>query len=241
MLQALTAASCACVLIELASMQTVAAEKVPEALVGSWLAEDIGGRGVIDDLQTTLEIREDGTYGGMAGCNHFTGTFGLSGATITFGPAAATRKMCVPAVMDQERKFFEALKSELVWRIEGSKLFLGGRNEKSVLQLTSMQSRNGNRAELTIEIPDVGTVDRRTVLYACGDKTIEVEYIDAGSASLATFTIEGTFIVASNVISGSGARYAGGRYVWWTKDGEATLFDTMKGEEDPGIACKEVE
>ena len=158
-------------------------------------------------------------------------------ATITFGPAAATRKMCVPAVMDQERKFFEALKTELVWRIEGSKLFLGGRNEKSVLQLTSMQSRNGNRAELTIEIPDVGAVDRRTVLYACGDKTIEV----AGSASLATFTIEGTFIVASNVISGSGARYAGGRYVWWTKDGEATLFDTMKGEEDPGIACKEVE
>ncbi|MBL3684065.1 META domain-containing protein [Sinorhizobium meliloti] len=51
-------------------------------------------------------------------------------ATITFGPAAATRKMCVPAVMDQERKFFEALKNGACWRIEGSKLFLGGRNEK---------------------------------------------------------------------------------------------------------------
>jgi heat shock protein HslJ len=241
MLQALTAASCACVLIELASMRTVAAEKVPEALVGSWLAEDIGGRGVIDDLQTTLEIRGDGAYGGMAGCNHFTGTFSLSGAAITFGPAAATRKMCVPAVMDQERKFFEALKAELTWRIEGSKLVLGGRNGKSLLQLASMQSRNGNRAELTIEIPDAGAVDRRTVRYACGDRTIEAEYIDAGSVSLATFTVDGTFIVASNVISGSGARYAGGRYIWWTKGGEATLFDTTKGDEDPGIACKEVE
>ncbi len=139
MLKALTALACACVLTELASLQTVAAEKVPGELVGSWLAEDIGGRGVIDDLQTTLEIREDGTYGGMAGCNRFTGAFSLSDTAITFGPAAATRKMCVPAVMDQERKFFEVLKAELSWRIEGSKLVLGGRNGKSLLQLASMQ------------------------------------------------------------------------------------------------------
>ncbi|MGZ2438574.1 heat shock protein HslJ [Sinorhizobium medicae] len=140
MLQALTAASCACVLIELASMQTVAAEKVPEQLVGSWLAEDMGGRGVIDDLQTTLEIREDGTYGGMAGCNHFTGAFSLSGATISFGFAAATRKMCVPAAMDQERKFLNALGDELSWKIEGSKLTLARPNGPPVIRLTFMDS-----------------------------------------------------------------------------------------------------
>nr|WP_244563665.1 META domain-containing protein [Ensifer aridi] len=119
MLKALIAASCACVLVELASMQTVAAEKVPEELVGTWLAEDIGGRGVIDDLQTTLEIREDGAFGGMAGCNNFTGTFSLSDATISFGSAAATRKMCAPAIMDQQQKFLNALGAELGWKIEG--------------------------------------------------------------------------------------------------------------------------
>jgi heat shock protein HslJ len=48
MLKALTAVSCACVMIELASMNTVAAESVPEELVGSWRADEIGGASVID-------------------------------------------------------------------------------------------------------------------------------------------------------------------------------------------------
>ena len=96
MLKIITAVSCACVAIEMASMQPVAAENVPPQLVATWLAEDIGGGGVIDNLQSTLEIREDGTYGGMAGCNHFTGTFSLSGSKITFGPAASTRSSASP-------------------------------------------------------------------------------------------------------------------------------------------------
>ncbi|MQV99547.1 META domain-containing protein [Sinorhizobium medicae] len=241
MLQALTAASCACVLIELASMQTVAAEKVPEQLVGSWLAEDMGGRGVIEDLQTTLEIREDGTYGGMAGCNHFTGAFSLSGATISFGFAAATRKMCVPAAMDQERKFLNALGDELSWKIEGSKLTLARPNGPPVIRLTFMDSRASGGAELKLRIPGADAVERQIVRYQCAGKTVQAEYINAGPVSLATLAIEGTFIVASNVISGSGARYAGGQYVWWTKGDEARLFDTMEGEEDPGILCRKTE
>ena len=43
MLKVITAVSCACVTIEMASMQPVAAEDVPQQLVGTWLAEDIGG------------------------------------------------------------------------------------------------------------------------------------------------------------------------------------------------------
>jgi heat shock protein HslJ len=143
MLQALTAVSCACVLIELASMQTVAAEKVPEGLVGSWLAEELSGRGVIDDLQSVLEIREDGTYGGMAGCNNFTGVFGLSGETATFGPTAATRKMCAPAVMVQERKFFDALKGELGWQIDRGILVLRKTDGTPVMRLVSMKAPGG--------------------------------------------------------------------------------------------------
>ncbi|MCA1369088.1 META domain-containing protein [Bradyrhizobium sp. BRP14] len=237
MLKALIAASCACVLVELASMQTVAAEKVPEELVGSWLAEDIGGRGVIDDLQTTLEIREDGTYGGMAGCNNFTGTFSLSDATISFGSAAATRKICAPAIMDQEQKFLNALGAELGWKIEGGKLTLVRSNGTPVMRLASMKYPSAG-AEVMLRIPDASAVDRKTVRYDCGDETVEAEYINAGPVSLVTFSIGGTYIVASSVISGSGAKYAGGRYIWWTKGEEATLFDVTKGEEDPGVVCQ---
>ncbi|WP_349436115.1 META domain-containing protein [Pararhizobium sp. A13] len=116
--------SCSCVLLDATSVSTVSAESVPAELVGTWLAEDIGGGGVIDDLQTTLEINDDGTYSGFAGCNHYTGTFNLEGNEIIFGPAGATRKMCVPAVMDQEMKFFHALRFGLSWKVEDTKLVL---------------------------------------------------------------------------------------------------------------------
>ena len=237
MLKVISAVSCACVMIEMASMQTVAAEDVPKQLVGTWLAEDIGGGGVIDNLQSTLEIREDGTYGGMAGCNHFTGTFSLSGAKITFGPAASTRKMCVPAVMDQEQKFLKALSSELSWMIDGSKLVLGKAGGAAAVKLASMTAASEG-SDVTIRIPGADSVDRQAVRYDCGGKAVEAEYINAGPVSLVTFTIDGAFVVASNVISASGAKYAGGQYVWWTKGEEATLFDATTGDEDKGIACK---
>ncbi|NUS71680.1 MAG: META domain-containing protein [Ensifer adhaerens] len=237
MLKIITAVSCACVAIEMASMQPVAAENVPPQLVATWLAEDIGGGGVIDNLQSTLEIREDGTYGGMAGCNHFTGTFSLSGSKITFGPAASTRKMCVPAVMNQEQKFLKALSNELSWSVEGSKLVLGKAGGGTALKLASMTAASEG-ADVTIRIPGADAVDRQSVRYDCGGKAIEAEYINAGPVSLVTFTIDGTFVVASNVIAASGAKYAGGQYVWWTKGEEATLYDATKGEEDQGTACK---
>ncbi|NRP69520.1 Membrane-bound lysozyme inhibitor of C-type lysozyme [Ensifer psoraleae] len=240
MLKALIAFSCACVLIDLASMQSVAAENVPKELVGSWLAEDIGGGGVIDDLQSVLEIREDGTYGGMAGCNSFTGSFSISDASITFGPTAAARKMCAPAIMDQEQKFFDTLRSELAWRVDGAKLTLAKADGTPVMRLVSTDSRAGG-AEVTLRIPDAGAVDRQAVRYSCGGETVEAEYINAGPVSLVTFSIGGTYIVASGVISGSGARYAGGRYIWWTEGEEATLFDVTKGEEDPGVVCEKLE
>ncbi|HTO31215.1 MAG TPA: META domain-containing protein [Pararhizobium sp.] len=128
---------CGCVLIDPASVSMVAAGSVPPALVGRWLVEDIGGGGVIDFLQTTLEINDDGTYAGFAGCNSYTGTFGLSGDEISFSPPGATRKICVPAVMDQEGKFFEVLKRGLSWKVDDTKLFLAGPNAKIGLRLVA--------------------------------------------------------------------------------------------------------
>lgn len=116
--------ACACVLVEAGAPQTASTGPVPQALVGTWLAEDINSAGVIDFLQSTIELNDDGTYGGMAGCNHFTGTFSTGAGTITFGPPSATRKLCVPAVMDQEEKFLKALQGELGYEMQDGQLRL---------------------------------------------------------------------------------------------------------------------
>jgi putative lipoprotein len=106
---------------ELAAMQS--------PLIGtSWLAEDIGGRGVIDNAQTTITFDAEGRVAGSGGCNRYFGPVTIEGSAISFGDIGATRMACVPALMDQEQKFFGALAATRSYRFDdpGNKLvFLG--------------------------------------------------------------------------------------------------------------------
>ena len=85
---------------------------------GRWLAEDIGGGGVLDRLQTILELAADGTVSGTGGCNRMMGKAVISGETMSFSPIASTRMACTPAAMAQEAKFFKALEAVKTWRID---------------------------------------------------------------------------------------------------------------------------
>ena len=106
---------------ELAAMQS--------PLIGtSWRAEDIGGRGVIDNAQTTITFDAEGRVAGSGGCNRYFGPVTIGGSAIRFGDIGATRMACVPALMDQEQKFFDALAATRSYRFDdrGNKLvFLG--------------------------------------------------------------------------------------------------------------------
>lgn len=86
--------------------QSVVAMAAPKSLNGRWLVEDIRRGGVIDRVQTILEINANGSISGAGGCNRFTGRASIAGRRITFGPIASTRMACTPAVMNQEGKFF---------------------------------------------------------------------------------------------------------------------------------------
>lgn len=85
---------------------------------GRWLAEDIRGGGVIDRLQTVLEIAPDGAVSGSGGCNRIFGRAAISGDSISFGRLASTRMACAPAAMNQEQKFLAALENVRRWRID---------------------------------------------------------------------------------------------------------------------------
>ncbi|MGV0910863.1 MliC family protein [Martelella sp. FOR1707] len=73
--------------------------------------------------------------------------------------------------------------------------------------------------------------------YDCGDFTLDARYINSDQIMLAELQWPDNHVIAANVISGSGARYAAGPYVWWSTGDDATLYDVTKGENDPGIAC----
>lgn len=108
-----------------------------DGLQGTWLAEDIGGGGVMDYLQTTLQIRPDGSFSGSGGCNNYRGNAQINGNAIRFGPAAATFKACTPAAMDQELKFHTALGEVRSWEIDAirRKLILKGQAGETLVVL----------------------------------------------------------------------------------------------------------
>ena len=217
-------------------MPAHADDAVPAGLGGAWLAEDIAGKGVIDDLQTTLEIKPDGTYGGNGGCNTYRGKLKVQSGSIAFAPAAATRKMCIPAIMDQEQKFFDALGTVTSWKLENGILHLTGKDGAPAIRLAEL--RTGT--DILIRLPGPQhEVERATTIYQCdGDRRISVEYINAGATALAVLNLAEETVVAVNVLSASGARYAGGRYEWWTKGDEATLRDLTEGEDAAGLTCR---
>lgn len=94
---------------------------------------------------------------------------------------------------------------------------------------------------IVIPLPEGVTAQEIRASYACDDQSsAEVVYINAGPVSLATLARNGTFMVLSNVLSGSGARYAGGPFVWWSTGREASLYDLTKGEDAPPVVtCKQ--
>ena len=126
--------------LAIATFSPSALADAPQAPVGKWLAEDIRGGGVIDRLQTTLEIRGDGQVSGTGGCNRYTGHATIEGASIKFGPLASTMMACTPAAMDQERKFFDALKEVTGWEIDSTsgRLSLTGTGNKSLVRFADM-------------------------------------------------------------------------------------------------------
>jgi len=83
----------------------------PAALLqgGDWVVEEIARGGIIDRSRVTLLFGADGRVSGRASCNSYTGAYELTGEGLRIGKAATTTMACAPPLMEQERRFLEAL------------------------------------------------------------------------------------------------------------------------------------
>jgi heat shock protein HslJ len=71
-----------------------------------WRAEDIGGKGVVDNSEVTLMLGSDGKVGGKSGCNGYSANYQLTGDSLkVYPPMIGTRMMCPPALMNQEQAY----------------------------------------------------------------------------------------------------------------------------------------
>lgn len=98
-------------------MTGCASEPTPPKQDHGYVLEWIGERPLIDNSHLTMTLGNDGRAYGNAGCNHWFASYQLQGETLSFGPVGSTRKMCAPALMEQEHRFLEALGNVQRWDI----------------------------------------------------------------------------------------------------------------------------
>ena len=81
----------------------------------AYRVEWIGERPLIDRSHLTITLGADGRAYGSAGCNHWFAGYQRDGDTLRFEQAGSTRKMCPPALMEQEQRFLQALGQVQRW------------------------------------------------------------------------------------------------------------------------------
>lgn len=97
------------------SLLGCAAEPLQLERERTYQVEWIGERPLIDNSNLTLTLDAEGRAYGSAGCNHWFGPYQLQDQQLNFGQLGSTRKLCPPALMEQEARFFEALSQVQRW------------------------------------------------------------------------------------------------------------------------------
>jgi len=89
-----------------------------------------------------------------------------------------------------------------------------------------------------------GEFEQRVTRYDCGTETpFQVGYINAAPNFLAVVPVadEPQPVIFAAVLAASGARYAAGKWVWWTKGPDASLYDSTLGDDaEPVLTCSEI-
>lgn len=112
-----------------------------------WLLEDLNGAGVMDYLQTTLRFDATTRIGGQGGCNRYFANARIEGDRISVSGIGATKRLCPPAVMNQETRFFTALDQAQRISLDGPYLLIYSRGLKQPLKFTrlSVEKTSGQR------------------------------------------------------------------------------------------------
>jgi membrane-bound inhibitor of C-type lysozyme len=98
-------------------------------------------------------------------------------------------------------------------------------------------------SSIQVNLGATGDFERKVINYGCQgrDHPLPVEYLNAAPNFLALVPVEEGTLLFTTVLAASGAKYAAGKYVWWTKGPEASLYDLTQGDNSkPILSCSEV-
>lgn len=122
-------------------------DPAPDLADTQWVVEDIDGRGIVDRVESSLNIDANDRVSGFGGCNRYFSDVTTADGTIAFGLIGSTRMACPEAVMDQEQKFFAALGASRSFRQDTLTGLLYFQDEagQDILRLRRMRKIEGQQ------------------------------------------------------------------------------------------------
>jgi heat shock protein HslJ len=116
-----------------------------------WALTDLMGKPLAAGVGISAQFSADGTVSGSAGCNSYSGTYTVSGNSITISSSmATTMMMCDEAVMEQESAYLKALAEAKTYEVKGDQLTLTGADKTSLaIYKAQSQDLSGTSWEVT--------------------------------------------------------------------------------------------
>lgn len=119
----------------------------PASLEGTWeitgylvgSGETAAVTSPIVDTTAVITFGPDGIVSGTAGCNQFSGGYGIEGNDITIGPLMSTMMACEDALMEQEAAVMRALEGAATWSVSGETAELRGEEDTIQVTLASLR------------------------------------------------------------------------------------------------------
>ncbi len=116
-----------------------------------WALTELMGKPPAAGVGISAQFSADGMVSGSAGCNRYSGTYTVSGNSITFSsPMATTMMMCDESIMEQESAYLKALGEAKTYAVKGDQLTLTGVDKTSlVIYKAQSQDLSGTSWEVT--------------------------------------------------------------------------------------------
>lgn len=110
-----------------------------ETLTGNWHVESIKDKHVIAKSTALLIFNQKNQLSGSASCNNISTSYNLQSHSIKIGPIATTRKMCLPALMQQESLLLQALSKVKRFKLHDGELSMY--DHQGVLQIKATKTK----------------------------------------------------------------------------------------------------
>jgi len=111
-----------------------------EPLYGRWIVQSIQDQRIIDKSTAKVIFSPDNKLTGSASCNSIATSYNTQNNSLSIGPIATTRKMCQPALMEQESTLLQALAKVRRFEINNGQLSLF--DQQGTLQLKAKRTKN---------------------------------------------------------------------------------------------------